>query len=392
MAALLERASADVSCRILEVDFSGIEAVLTGYRQRHIDSEAARQYIRLARLGIHAAVTARAIGKPADLTWPDDKLKGYLDQIKAENKFKYDASKRCVHGNNFGLTVYGMVEKFPEVYRTIAEAQQFQDFYADVAPALRPQQGALRKQAHHAGFLGGPTLPGRTPSIWDHEYGYRHWFWDVLTYQPTTEWTAKKWALDRTRTDRVVYMHGRPFKTKPGGDWNRVIAFYPQSTAAGRLKEAENRLFLPWSDDFIGDCYFGRTPLLGPIHDSLLLHIPHRCWDRVVEIVCRVMQEPSRYLPVPAEWGLGPYLPIGVSASAGKNWAPKLTEEKIAQIQAKAAAEGKDVPHLVPNVTGMDDIEIPRWVPSAGPDNPVLPREGEGEEEDWRALARVVAA
>jgi hypothetical protein len=388
---MITHATADVSCRILECDFSGIEAVLTGYRQRHIDPEAARQYIRLARLGIHAAVTARAVNKPADLSWPDDKLGGYLKEIKSAYPFEYDASKRTVHGNNFGLTTYGMVEKFPEIYKNLAEAQKFQDFYAEVATALRPQQAALRKQAYTVGFLGGPQRPQDPPSQWFHEYGYRHWFWDVLSYQPTDAFTAAKWSKHPQWKERIAFLHGRPFKVKPGNDWNRVIAFYPQSTAAGRLKEAQLRLFLPWSPDYIGDCYFGRTPLLGPIHDSLLLHIPNACWDRVVEIVCRVMQEPSPYLPCPAEWGLGPFLPIGISAKAGRNWAPQLTEEKIAKIQAKAAAEGKPVPVLYENATGMEDIDVPTWVPSAGPDDPVLPREDE-DLDDWRALARHVEA
>jgi len=383
--------TSDVSCRLLEVDAAGIEAVLTGYGQRHINAEHARNYIRLARLGIHAAVTARAVGKPANFAWPDDQLKSYLTEIKHGYPFEYDASKRTVHGNNFGLTTHGMVEKFPEIYKTIADAQRFQDFYAEVAPALRPQQHALRMQARERGFLGGPTMPDR-PSQWDHPYGYRHHFWDVLSYQPTDEYTAIKWRQDPRKRDRVVYLHGRPFKVKPGNDWNRVIAFYPQSIAAGWLKERQLRLFLPWSADYIGDCYFGRTPLLGPIHDSLLLHIPNRIFDRVLEIVCRVMQEPSTCLPCPAEWGLGPYLPIGMSAKAGRNWAPQLTEDGIAKIQAKAAAKGQEIPQLAANPHGMEELSIPKWVyvPNAGPDDPVLPEE-ETDMEDWTALARAVA-
>lgn len=384
--------SADVSTRLLEVDGAGIEAVLVGYRQRHIDAEAARQYIRLARLGMHAAVTALAVGKPADLTWPDEKLGKYLKEIKAGYEIEYDRSKRVVHGSNYGLTVYGLTEKFPEAFPTLAAAQRQMDFLNGVAPALAPQQHAVRWQAHKAGFLGGPTLEGKTPTIWDHEYGYRHWFWDVLSYKPTTEFVARKWALDRTRKDRVVYLHGRPFTVAPGNDWNRAVAFYPQSTAAGWLKEKQLRLFTPWSDDYIGDCYFGRTPLLGPIHDSLLLMIPNRIFDRVLEIVARVMQEPSERLPIPLSWNMGPHLPIGVSAKAGKNWAPALTEEKIAKIQAKAASEGKEIPQLVANPNGMEDIEIPQWVPHVA-DEPVLPEDADDQDQmdDWRALERHVA-
>jgi hypothetical protein len=115
------------------------------------------------------------------------------------------------------------------------------------------------------------------------------------------------------------------------------------------------------------------------------LHVPHRCWDRVVEIVAGVMQEPSSYLPIPQDWGWGPNLPIGVAAKAGRNWAPSVDEDEQIKIKIRYNV---DVPL---NPSGMEDIDIPAWVPTAGPDDPVLPREGEGEEEEWKALERHVA-
>ena len=379
--------TADVSCRLLEVDFSGIEAVITGrcLWAHGFSSEGAKQYIRLARLGMHAAVCGLKVGTPVDLKQPDEIVKKQLDAIKHGHPLAYDTSKRTVHANNFGMTIYGMVEKFPQFFPNIAAAASFQSFYYALAPDLPKWHGALRKQAREAGFLGGPTLPGVTASIWDHPYQYRHWFWDVFTYRPVNEFTARKWLKDPTRAGRIVMLHGRWFKMDPGGDWNRVIAEYPQSIAAGRLKEAENDLFLPWSPYYIGDAYFGRTPLLGPIHDSLLLHLPNRVFDRVVEIVAQVMQRPSTYLPIPEEWGWGKYLPIGVSAKQGKNWAESIDEAKQMKIKLKYDV---DVPL---NDSGMEDLKIPAYVPNAGADDPVLPREGEGEEEDWNSLKRHVA-
>ncbi len=212
----------------------------------------------------------------------------------------------------------------------------------------------------------------------------------MLNYRPVNEFTARKWQHDPTRAWRIVNLHGRWFKMDPGGDANRVIAFYPQSTAAGRLKEVQLALFVPGSEFYIGDAYFGRTPLLGPIHDSLLLHLPNRVFDRVLEIVLRVMQTPSSYLPIPPAWGWGPYLPIGVSAKTGKNWAERVTVDDQIAIKLK---HGVDVPL---NDGGMDEIKVPQWtwVPNAGPDDPVLPREGdspEGDVEDWDMLKRAVA-
>lgn len=392
----MQHVTADVSCRILEVDFSGIEAIITGrcLWKHGFSSEGAKQYIRVARLGMHAAVTGLKVGEPVDLHAADALVKEQLTSIKKRYVKEYDTSKRTVHANNFGMTVYGMVEKFPEFFPTIKVAQEFQNYYYALAPDLPTWHMTLRKHAREAQFLGGYTQPPAPPSIWDHEYGYRHWFHDVLIYKPINEYTARKWLKDPTRAWRVVYMHGRPFKADFGGDANRVIAFYPQSLAAGRLKEAENDLFMPWSPYYIGDAYFGRTPLLGPIHDSLLLHVPNRCWDRVVEIVAQVMQRPSTYLPIPSEWGWGAYLPIGVSAKAGRNWAPAVDVDEQIKIKIKY---NYDVPL---NTNGMEEIAIPSYVMHAGADDPVLPREdGEqwfgtstaDEEDAWNALKRHVA-
>src|SRR5579859_2207526 len=100
--------AADVSCRLCEVDFGGIEAVLTGYQIWRLldDSRAASDYMRLARLGMHAALCAIKVNRPADLSWPDDRLRGYLSTIKEEFPKAYDTSKRCIHGNNYGMTAF----------------------------------------------------------------------------------------------------------------------------------------------------------------------------------------------------------------------------------------------------------------------------------------------
>lgn len=377
--------TADVSCRLLDIDFGGIEAVLTGRCLIPYNADDARTYMRLARLGMHAAVVAIAQGNPLDLTQPDEILGPQLAAIKKDpaNKAIYQRSKSTVHGANFGLTPYGAHAR--GLFPTLKDAQAFFRYYHTLCPTLAVFHQAVRKHAHEAGFLGGPTLPGRTPSIWDHPYGYRLPFHDVLSYRPCDEFTARKWLLDPTRAARITQLHGRWFQIQWGGDSKAVIAYYPQSTAAGRLKEAELALFAdPDAPDYIGDCYFGRTPLLVPVHDSLILHVPDRCWDRVVEIVARVMQQPSPYLPIPAEWGWGDCLSIGVSAKAGKNWAPRIDEAEAAGYTAQSG-------HTVrANLDGMEDIDVPAYVAQAGGDAPVLPLVDEDADE-WNALKRVVA-
>lgn len=315
--------TADVSCSLLELDFAGIENSLTAFFMwRHgIASPAeALDYLRWCQLGLHAAVTAIKVGQPAYPNWTDDRIIDHLARIKHDHPVAYDVCKHVDHGTAYGLTPYGMTEMFPEHFPTIKAAQAGQQFLFTLAPSLPKWHHALRRRARDVGYLGGVTLPPAPPSIWDHPYGYRHWYWDVLSYKPTDEVTARTWLMDPKRRDRIVSLHGRHFRVDYGGDSKRTIAEYPQSTGAGVLKLVELQLFHPDSANFIGDAYFGRTPLLHPIHDSLLLHVPNRILDRVLAICARVMQAPIRALPIPREWGMGGFLRIGVAAKAGRTW------------------------------------------------------------------------
>jgi hypothetical protein len=121
-------------------------------------------------------------------------------------------------------------------------------------------------------------------------------------------------------------IHGIWYGIKLGEDAKRASAFYPQSIARGVLTEAALDLFLPddhpghRADLFIGDAYYGRTPLRAPIHDSLLLEVPVRIVDRVAERVLGAMAAPVEELPCPPEWGIGPALMIGVDGKIGKDW------------------------------------------------------------------------
>ena len=113
----------------------------------------------------------------------------------------------------------------------------------------------------------------------------------------------------------------------------------------------------PQSPSYIGDVYYGKTPLRAPIHDSLLLEIPLTVWDRVVEIVCMEMQRPVLAQPLPGSWHRpGEYVSIGVAAKAGLNWGAM---EKIA-------------------VPGYDA----EWIAE-----PIEDEDG----EDWSDLQRVIA-
>jgi hypothetical protein len=276
--------------------------------------------MRLSRLGLYAAVIGQMLGEPVDLSGSDVEVQAALRALKEAHRPQYELAKRVVLGSGYGLTPHGMVEQFPESFPTLALAQQVQAYYYQLAPEVPAWQLRVQQRAKTMGYLGGRPAPSHPPTEWDHPYGYQHWFWDVLSYRPIDDYTARQWQRTEQGRARIVSLHGRPFQVVPGGDAKRVIAYYPQSTISGRLKEAELDLFLPDSPTYIGDCYFGRTPLLAPIHDALLLHIPTRCFDRVAEIVCQVMGRPSPALPCDPAWQMGSHLAIGVEAKTGRHW------------------------------------------------------------------------
>lgn len=315
---------ASTGSRLLEVDYSGIEAVETGWFSRD------PAYIRLARLGVHAYLASHLLRRPADLRWSDADLVAYFKELKGANALVYDQAKRTVHGSNYGLTPYGMAHTFPDLYADEKVATRIQGTYFEICPGLPVWHAALRAQAYDLGNLGGPgpVLMGadnacykkdwKGPSPWPHPFQYRHWFWSVAAYKPITE----SQRLRRQKVGKAcVEINGRWFAVDPGEDAKRVIAFYPQSTGRGVLTRPMLALFSnPDHPSYIGDAFFGKTPFRAPIHDSLLLEIPLRQWDSVCEKVFREMLRPIEEQPLPAAWNMGAYLTVGIEAKAGPNW------------------------------------------------------------------------
>lgn len=297
-------------CKLIEADFSGIEAVKVGYFSGDPD------YIRLAKLGIHAYVQThilfaeKLIPEPANLKWDNDTLKRFFKEMKERFQHQYDLAKRVVHGRNYGLTEFGMSDNWPELFPRRGDARKIIDIYEAVCPKLKPWQERTCLTAHEKQFLGGPSPNrGGSPTARYHEmilgayhpYGYRCEFYGVINYRKNAK---GEWVPGR------------------GEDAKKAISYFPQSSAAGRLCEAELILFDPESPEYIGDVYFGKTPLRAPIHDSLFLEVPDKKVDFVLERLYRVMTRQSEYLPLPETWGMGEYLTIGVSVEMGKNWAP----------------------------------------------------------------------
>jgi hypothetical protein len=279
-------------CELWEFDYSAIEAVMTGWFAGDPD------YIRLAQAGVHAYLTAVGIGAPgipipAELrNWTTPDLKKLLKPFKSHPQ--YGIKKRVVHGVSYGLTAHGMHDNAPEIFPTKAAAQKEIDFFYSVCPKVQAYQLHCRNTAGRLRFLGGAGGEGEAP----HPYRYRHWFWDVFA------WDARRQCW------------------KAGSDANRVVAFKPQSTARGVLTEAMLELTNPEAADYIGDLYFGQTPVRALVHDSGLYEIPVENAEILKERVIRVMTKPVQALPCPPEWGLGSHIVVGVAAKKGKNWGP----------------------------------------------------------------------
>lgn len=313
-------------CKLVEIDFAGIEAIETGWMMG--DPE----YIRLAYLGIHAYLASHLLGKPASLGWSDADLSMYFKEIKKKEPAAYDRSKRCVHGNAYGLTAYGMYLQFPEVFPALRDAEEVQTLYYAVAPKLKTYHEWAQNKAHQQGFLGGRPSDDfyeLTQSGTHHPYGYRHWFWGVLGLQPLSQSEYRKavvWATKRKLLDEhghpkgTTLLNGRPFKVIHGEDSKRAIALFPQSIASGRFKEAQLDLLHPDSEDFIGDLYYGQTPFRVPIHDAPLFECPDRQVDRLIETAVRVMRAPEYRQPCPPAWGIGDFLRINVNVKVGRDW------------------------------------------------------------------------
>ena len=239
---------------VVEVDFAAIEAVETGWCAR--DGE----YYRLAKLGVHAALVSHVVGEPYDPGESDAALSALFKRMKKDHHDVYEPAKRYIHGRAYGLTVPGMVLQFPHLFRTQAMAQKYARIFEQMAPGVARWQRETQTRASRQHYLGGAG---------DHPFGYRHWFWSVYQYKRLTQTQYYRLLAKYERQGEpppCVEINGQHFRISLGEDGKRVLAFYPQSIAAGILKEAMLRLFAERdSPSYIGEVYFGRTPLRAPI-------------------------------------------------------------------------------------------------------------------------------
>lgn len=266
-------------------DFSGIEAVLVGY------AASDPGYIRLARHDVHSFYTAYALheldGRVAAndlplLSWDDAKLFARLAEIKKE--FKEDRNnlyKHLVHGSNFMQGARGAAEKilnetgkeFP-----VALVQKVMNIYFELFPAIKKWHIDTLARADQDGYLRNP-------------FGYVHRFYRVYEWEKVGD----KWQKE------------------PGPDANKVIAFWPQSSAAGIIKDAMLRMF---HNHFEVAGQFIR--LL--IHDEIFMEVSEAKVDEVDAIMKAEMERPIPCMPMMPSWNMGDYLVILTEAKVGNRW------------------------------------------------------------------------
>ena len=280
---------ASPGCRLVGADFAGIEAVQTGW------FSGDRDYYRLARLGVHSYLVSHRLNKPVSLAWSDEDLGAALQEIKDRYHDRpiYKQLKRVVHRTNYGSTPYGMHMDDPHLFPTIGHAEDLQDYYYTLVPKLAKWHSQVRTLANAQGFLGGD----------DHPYKFKAWFWDVMHY-------------DRRR-DRMVR----------GADWNKVVAFYPQSASAGNLYDAMLLLTDPDSEYYVGDFYHGQTPIRALIHDEILAEVPIPRLDDFYVRLAGAMTHPIVVQPLPKNWEMEPHMTHRAEIKVGPNWADM---EKVA--------------------------------------------------------------
>lgn len=261
---------------LAELDFSAIEAVLVGW------FACSANYIRLAKLGIHSFLASHVLGRPADLTWSDADLKAYFKEIKSSKdqhiKDIYNSSKRTTHLSGYGGTPHKMHLAEPEAFPTVKDAERLQGIYFDICPEVKKWQNSVRLQAAKDGYLRNP-------------YNYVHRFSRIFNFKKV----------------------GGSWERELGDDANKCLAFLPQSTAAGIIKDSMLRL------------YFNRFDEAGQylrlqVHDSLLSEAPKQDIEKVKAVMKEEMERQIEVLPLPASYNLGTHLFIGTDSKTGYRW------------------------------------------------------------------------
>ena len=242
-------------------------------------------------MDIHSFYTAYALHEldgrvsSADLPelgWDDARLAAHLAGIKQE--FKHERNtlyKHLIHGANYLQGEKGAQEKILKETGIVYPLQlikKVMEIYFNLFPEIRKWQTNLQLQADRDGYLRNA-------------FGYIHRFNKVFSWKKE---------------------FGRWVRT-PGDDANRVVAFRPQSNAAGIIKEAILRLFFEKFEEA------GQWLRL-QVHDEIFTEVPEAEVEKVDQVLKEEMERPIVQLALPASYGMGPYLSILTESKHGYRW------------------------------------------------------------------------
>jgi DNA polymerase family A/HNH endonuclease/intein-like protein with splicing domain len=260
---------------LVEADWKAIEAVLVGF---FAEDET---YIRAAKLGVHDILGSAVLHHQGVWEKAIDINKDSPEEVKRLVKaFKggwltlRNVMKTVVHGAGYGRTVYAIAKA---LRISQAEAQLYMDIYHKLAPKVVRWQEATRVRAHKEGFLENP-------------FGYRRYFWDVL--RPAND------AYGNPAFDK----NGDLIMSPDGDEANEALAFLPQSTAAGLMREA-----LLTFDKLQDENFY---PVV-TVHDSVLFEVRITHLKHYLGVIREVMEAPC-----PQLGGLS----IEVEAKMGPEW------------------------------------------------------------------------
>lgn len=215
--------------------------------------------------------------------------------------------KISVTGNSsaYATTARGIYLTHPDEFDSVKDAQATLDLFFGLFPKIRAWQKSVRQLAHKEHMIGGDS----------HPFKYRSYFWDVFKYTRINE------AIRLRREAKgypCVKIGKFWYAVDFGTEAKACIAFDPQSTAGGILREACLKLFTPGSEHYIGDLYYGKTPFRMPIHDSLVLEVPENNIDKALAETAYVMTLPVDEMPLP--WNPKVKLTVDTEAEIGDNW------------------------------------------------------------------------
>lgn len=236
--------------KLIEIDRSGLEAVLVGYWGK------SPEYIKLAKAGVHSYLCSYVIGEPVPLDLPFDELKKALKAVKKRVPIEtYEGMKRVIHGSNYLLSPFGIHDEYEEYFPTLYAAQKAQDTYFNTPAgmAVRAWHKATLEEVHAKKYL-------------DNNFQYRHYFFGPLYKFNKRE---KRWVVDHE------------------GDAKRAIAFRPQSDGAAIQRE-----------DLLGLCSIASVGdyMRLPTYDSIVVEAPNNMVDKAVESLYNQFKQPIKEL------------------------------------------------------------------------------------------------